>query len=294
MIGIGAAAVACAALAAAAIQQGQLRGDSPALAAFTIVAGVSFVSAGLLASARRPERWTGALMIVAGFALFAGTLVQSNRSLPFTVGLAVGALPAAILAHLVLAFPDGRLHSGWERLIVAVAYLNAIVVELVMLMFMGIEEVSGCPCPSNLLFVREDMTVHMRLMDIHRYMGIAVAAAVILVLVLRWRLASAPLRRALFPILVSGGVAMALHAATLIASSLPYAGAPIKLYSAERLAFGVVPIAYLVGLFRARMGRVGVSDLIVELGRGLEPGQLRDAIARSLRDPSLELGLLDP
>jgi len=28
----------------------------------------------------------------------------------------------------------------------------------------------------------------------------------------------------------------------------------------------------------------------VELGRGLEPGRLRDAIARSLRDPSLELG----
>ena len=37
------------------------------------------------------------------------------------------------------------------------------------------------------------------------------------------------------------------------------------------------------------MGRVGVSDLIVELGRGLEPGQVRDAIARSLRDPSLEI-----
>jgi signal transduction histidine kinase len=38
------------------------------------------------------------------------------------------------------------------------------------------------------------------------------------------------------------------------------------------------------------MGRVGVSDLIVELGRGLEAGRLRDAIARSLHDPSLELG----
>src|SRR4029077_12030987 len=67
-------------------------------------------------------------------------------------------------------------------------------------------------------------------------------------------------------------------------------GASPRLQSAERLAFGVVPIAYLVGLFRTRMGRGGVSDLIVELSRGLEPGQLRDAIARSLRDPSLELG----
>jgi signal transduction histidine kinase len=254
------------------------------------LAGISFVSAGLVASARRPERWTGALMIAAGFALFAGTLVQANRSLPFTVGLVVSAIPAAILAHLVLVFPDGRLHSGWERLIVGAAYLNAIVVQVVMLMFMGIEHVGGCPCPENLLFVRDDMTVHMRLMSLERYVGIAVAASVVVVLVLRWRVASPPLRRALFPILVCGGVAMALTAATLIASSLPYAGAPVKLQSAERLAFGVVPIAYLVGLFRARMGRVGVSDLIVELGRGLEPGQLRDAIARALRDPSLELG----
>ena len=290
MIGIGAAAAACAALAAAAIQQGQLRTEGPALAAFAIVAGISFVSAGLIASARRPERWTGALMIGAGFALFAGTLVEADRSLMFTVGLIALGLPAAVLVHLVLVFPDGRLHSGWERLVVGAAYLNAIAVQVVMLMFMDVGQVGGCPCPRNLLFVRDDMTTHMRLMSIERYLGLAVAAAVTLVLVLRWLQASAPLRRALFPILVCGGVAIALLAATLLASSLPYSGAPIKLQSAQRLAFGVVPIAYLFGLFRARMGRLGVSDLIVELGRGLEPGRLRDAIAHALRDPSLELG----
>ena len=140
-------------LALAAIERGQLRGDSPALATFTVVAGVSFVAAGLVASSRRRERWTGALMVGAGFALFAGTLVQADRSLPFTVGLAVGLIPAAVLANLVLAFPDGRLHSRWERVIVGAAYVNAFVVQVVMLMFMGIEEVSGCPCPHNLLFV---------------------------------------------------------------------------------------------------------------------------------------------
>src|SRR5581483_4403226 len=290
VIGIGAAAAACAALAAAAIQRGQLRTEGPTLAVLTIVAGVSFVAAGLLASARRPERWTGALMIGAGFAIFAGRLLQSDHSLPFTVGLLSLGIPAAVLAHLVLVFPDGRLRSRWERLVVAGAYLNAIVVQAVMLMFMNVGWVGGCPCPRNLLFVRDDMTVHMKLMTIERYMGIAVAGAVIVVLALRWLQASGPLRRALFPILVFGGLAITLLAATLIASSLPYSGAPIKLQSAERLAFGIVPIAYLFGLFRARMGRVGVSDLIVELGRGLEPGRLRDAIARALRDPSLELG----
>jgi signal transduction histidine kinase len=290
VIGIGAAAVACAALGAAAIQRGQLRTEGTALAAFTIVAGVSFVSAGLLASARRPERWTGALMIGAGFALFAERLVQANHSVPFTLGLVSLGIPAAVLVHLVLVFPEGRLRSNWERLIVGVAYLNGVVVQLVMLMFMPVEVVGGCPCPHNLLFARDDMTTHMRLMSVERYSGLAVAVAAGLVLVSRWRPASRPLRRALFPILVCGGAALALLAATLVASSLPYSGAPLKLQSAERLAFGVVPIAYLFGLFRARMGRVGVSDLIVELGRGLEPGRLRDAIARSLRDPSLELG----
>src|SRR5438132_3174373 len=73
VIGIGVAAAACAVLGAAAIERGQLRAESPALAAFTIVAGVSFISAGLIASSRRPERWTGALMVGAGFTLFAGT-----------------------------------------------------------------------------------------------------------------------------------------------------------------------------------------------------------------------------
>jgi signal transduction histidine kinase len=290
VIMIGVAATACAVLGAAAIQRGQLRAESPALAAFTIVAGVSFVSAGLVASFRRPEWWTGVLMVGAGFVLFAGTLIQANRSVLFTFGLAVIAIPTAVLEHLVLAFPDGRLHSIWERLFVGAAYLNAVVVQILMLMFMGIGQVGGCPCPHNLLFVRDDTTVHMRLMSIERYTGLAVAVGVAVVLVLRWSVASPPLRRALIPILVSGGVAISLVVAMLLANSLPYAGASIKLQSAERVAFGVVPIAYLVGLFRTRLGRVGVSDLIVELGRGLEPGRLRDAITRALRDPSLELG----
>jgi signal transduction histidine kinase len=290
-IGIGAAAAACAVLGFVAIEQGHLRGDSPpSVAAFMVASGVSFVAAGLVASFRRRERWTGTLMVATGFVLYAGTLIQADRSLPFTIGLVLGLLPVAALAHLVLAFPDGRLHSIWERLIVCVAYLNATLVQVVMLMFMPIEAVTGCPCPQNLLFARDDMAFHMTLMRFERNVGLAVAAAVVLVLVVHWARASSPLRRALLPILVTGGVAYVLIAATLLASSLPDAVGPYKLFNAQQVAIGLVPIAYLVGLFRTRMGLVGVSDLIVELGRGLQPGRLRDAIARALRDPSLELG----
>jgi signal transduction histidine kinase len=286
----GAAALVSAALAVVAVEHGQLRGDDMSLARFTIVAGVSFICAGLLASSRRPERWTGSLMIAAGFALFAGTLIDMDRSLPFTLGLMSLGIPTALLVHLVLVFPDGRLHSAWERLVVGVAYATAIVVQAAMLTYMDVGHVGGCPCPENLLFAHDDVTTHMRLMSALRYLGIAVAAAVLVALAARWRTASPLMRRALFPIVVVGGLAVALRAATLLASSLPYAGAPYTLQSAQHLVFGVVPIAYLVGQWRAQMGRAEASDLIVELGRGLELGQLRDAIARALHDPSLELG----
>src|SRR5256885_11114596 len=97
VIGIGAAVVACAALATAAIQRGQLRTEGPALAAFTIVAGISFVSAGPVASARRPRRRTGALMIRARLARFAWAPLPANPSPPFSVGLVALWTPAAAL-----------------------------------------------------------------------------------------------------------------------------------------------------------------------------------------------------
>jgi signal transduction histidine kinase len=62
------------------------------------------------------------------------------------------------------------------------------------------------------------------------------------------------------------------------------------LESASRVALATVPLAYLFGLFRARLARADISELVVELGRAPEPGRLRDALARALRDPTLELG----
>ena len=189
-------------------------------------------------------------MVAAGFVVFATALLQSGRSLPFTVGLAAGAIPAALLAHLVLAFPDGRLLSRVERVLVAAAYLNAIVIQIAMLMFMGIEHVGGCPCPSNLLFVQDQMTVHDLLMTVERTVGALGAIGVTLVLVRRWRAASPPLRRALVPILISGGITGALLALILIVAVPPYTSVPTGLQGAERLAFAAVPLAYLAGLVR--------------------------------------------
>jgi signal transduction histidine kinase len=290
---VGAAAGAATAAGAAAIAAGSVRNDTKTLAAVSLIAGVSFVASGLVAWRRRPDVWTGALMVAAGFALFAGSLANSDSALPFTIGLVVAPLPSAIIAHLILAFPEGRLHSTLERLVVAGAYFVTVVVQSVMLMFMGFEHVTGCPCPANLLFIKDNMSLHSTIMSTQRFLGIALGAVAAWILLQRWQHASAPLRRALAPVLLTGGATILLLLATLIAANTSTA-AWAAVSSAERIAVALVPIAYLVGLFRARLGRVAVSDLVMELDRTPEPGRLRDALARAMRDPSLELAYWVP
>ncbi|MBV9336764.1 MAG: hypothetical protein JO243_12845, partial [Solirubrobacterales bacterium] len=112
---VAAAAVAAAAAGLVALSHGAARQQTTALAAVTQVAALSFVGSGLVAWRRRPGAWTGPLMIAAGFCLFAGSLAEFDSAVPFTIGLVVAPLPAAVLAHLVLSFPDGRLHTTAER-----------------------------------------------------------------------------------------------------------------------------------------------------------------------------------
>ena len=192
-----AAAVAAAAAGTVALAHGAARDQTTTLAAVTLLAALSFVGSGLVAWRRRPQVWTGALMVAAGFCLFAGSLANFDSAVPFTIGLVVSPVAAAVIAHLVLSFPEGRLHSTLERLVVAGAYVVTIPLQVVMLMFMGFEHVTGCPCPSNLLFVRDDMALHSAIMTTQRLLGIALAVAAAGIVVRRWQHASAPLRRAL-------------------------------------------------------------------------------------------------
>jgi signal transduction histidine kinase len=291
--GIGLAAAAAATAGAIALARGAARAPTTTLAAVTIVAGCTFVAGGIVGWLRRPSNRTGLLMTAAGFALLGSSLEQADQALPFTIGLVIGPLPAAILAHLILAFPDGRLHSRTERLVVGAAYLDATVVQVLMLMFMGFEHVNGCPCPSNLLFVRDRGQLHSALMAAQRYVGLALAVWIGVLLVRRWRAASAPMRRAVVPLFSAGSLTLALLAAAVLTTGTsPELSRAFS--AAEQVALATVPLAFLLGLFNERLARVGVSDLIVELGGLSEPGKLRNALARALGDPSLELAYWIP
>ena len=51
----------------------------------------------------------------------------------------------------------------------------------------------------------------------------------------------------------------------------------------------LIPLAFLVGALRAQMARAGMADLVVALHRAQDAKGLGDVLARTLRDPSLEL-----
>ena len=86
-----------------------LHSSAPNAVASVVVAW-TFVAAGLVAWARRPESRVGILMTFVGYALLERKLQYSHNSYVFTPAFAFGEIGlGAALAHVVLAYPSGRL-----------------------------------------------------------------------------------------------------------------------------------------------------------------------------------------
>jgi signal transduction histidine kinase len=72
--------------------------------------------------------------------------------------------------------------------------------------------------------------------------------------------------------------------------SIVFAGPAIREIRWVTLAIiGLAPVAFLIGLLYARLARSAVGGLVVELHSDPAPADLRDALARALRDPTLTL-----
>src|SRR6478736_7958004 len=135
-LGVPLAAAAAAAGATAVTVSSDRIDDPVARAMVTVLGAGAFVAGGLVAWSTRPGNRTGPLMVLTGFLLLAASLASANSPLPFTFGVAAAPLASAVFVHLLLAFPQGRLHSGVERALVIFTYLMVSVGQWVMLLFM--------------------------------------------------------------------------------------------------------------------------------------------------------------
>jgi signal transduction histidine kinase len=261
---------------------------SPSTIAVEVLVGLAFVASGLVARVRRPGNRTGSLMILVGLSWFGGALQASDASLPYTLGYAVGTLIAAILIHLMLAFPSGRLLTRGERWVTAAMYAVALVLQPVWMLFDDLHGLKCDGCPRNALLIEhvEPLAVGLGIVTLTAVLVILVA--VLVILMRRWRAASAPSRRVLAPVYLASGVAVGFVVIRTALDPFTEVGVGVLEWLSV-LALLTVPLAFLAGLLRSRLARSAVATLVVELGETPEPGRLRDALSRALGDPSLEL-----
>jgi signal transduction histidine kinase len=240
-----------------------------------------YILAGLVAWYRRPDSRFGPLMVAAGFTMFVSTLAWANAALPHTIGVAFDLLPAIVFLHVFLAFPSGRLEHGFERALVAAGYVTAFVLQIVGMMLGGYG-------PDNLLEVVASPGAGQTLQDVQL---VAISAACLVgvgVLVARRRGAGRPLRRSLALLVDAFALGLVMIAALFLTGA--FDGPAFEtIRRATLFVIGLAPAAFLIGLLNARLARSTLADLLVDMRADPKPADLRDALARALRDPSLAL-----
>jgi signal transduction histidine kinase len=257
----------------------------------SLVVGWGFVGVGLFAWARRPDNRVGMLMAGTGFAWLLSSLSFSDVPLVYTVGQVFGSLFFAVVMHLLLAFPSGRLQSRLERRLVVTAYLLTTVVIAPMWLFADAEALDCDSCPENVLLVDPNEQLVTTVTSLLNIVGAGLVGAVLVILIRRWRRATAGQRRLLVPVYSAGAAVLILLIVTVVVQA---SGADTWTLDAFWIStivpFALVPYMFLVTLLRARMIQTGaVGQLIARMGEEPRRGQLRDELARALGDPSIEL-----
>ena len=266
--------------------------DTPGVwAAGTLLAGWGFIGVGLFAWGRRPDNGVGMLMAATGFAWLVAAAGFSDLALVFTLSQVLGTVFFAVVLHLLLAFPSGRLQSLAERRIVAAAYLLTTVCNLPLWLFADPKDLDCDDCPRNLILIDSKESLVTTASAVLNVVGAVVVVSVLVVMVRRWRRATAAQRRFLVPV-YSAGVAVLLLLIVLVSAQA--GGVESKaldvLWVAAMVPFALVPYLFLYTLVRTRMIQSGaVGELMARLGETPARGELRDALARALGDPTVEL-----
>jgi len=260
------------------------------------VVAAAFIGLGLVTWERRPGNRVGPLMLAIGFAWLLPPLRYSGASLPWTVGfLLLPTLNVALLVHLLFAYPSGRVRSRAERAVIGWAYLDATLGSLVVAAFHPDPASAGfAGFPRNLVLVDPDEEIWRTLIDVQTINRNALAVALLVLVIRRWARATGPARRRLAPVMFAGLMAALLFSTGAAALGYSWRFAPDWVQNWRDMrwvvlaAYGLVPLGFFVGLLRERLDQSAVAGLIVEL-EGAPASELRTALVRALRDPSLEL-----
>jgi signal transduction histidine kinase len=255
-----------------------------------VVIGVAWTTAGLVAAWQRPGNRIGPLMIAFGFLWYVDDINFWNAAFPFTVAELLANLYLAVGAHVLVAFPSGRLSSRFGRIVVALAYVDALVIANLNTPFWD-PRMHGCPdCPHNLALVHASRAIADGADLLANIVAAVVVAGIVIVLLARWRDSTPAARRVLGPVLWAG--------ALLAVTQGMYAFENNDNDSLIAVLAGVVltafPLVVLGALLSVRLHRGAIAQLVIGLGSASSPAGLREPLAKALGDPSLEVAFWIP
>jgi signal transduction histidine kinase len=263
-----------------------------------LAAGLSLLAVGVVGVVRRRSRTIGLIAFAAGIAWFAFDLDgwDGGSSIARALGALIAPLLPALLLHVALALPGGRLRSRPARVIVGAAYLVALVVAVGRAAVRDpfLDAYCWRNCSDNVFLLHADAGVGRALDLVWLWSSVALGIAVVGVAVGRVVAATAPGRRMLAPALVPAalaGAAEAGHAALVLFRGLEdpeLTSFSVAFFARAVTLCGLAAgIAWVVAGERRRRARV--ARLASELGEAPRPGQLRDALATALRDPDVDV-----
>jgi signal transduction histidine kinase len=271
-------------------------GASTPAATGTVVAGLALVAAGLAISFRTSTR-LGRLAIAAGFVWFAPIWVgwAGGPLLIRSLGMVVAGFELALLWHLVLAYPTGKLAWQPARAVVAAVYVEAAVSAIGRALFRDPFFDPSCwdNCADNAFLVHSIPAVARAIQLTDLWFTAVAAAALVVLSVLRLARATGPGRRALAPITV-GGIVLAIATAAhsiVVAGSIEVPADPrfLAIFLVE--CGGVVLLAYglVSNALRAQLQRRSVGRIVANLGVATAPGSLQPSLASAVGDPTLRI-----
>jgi signal transduction histidine kinase len=281
ILAVGAASVAFAGVELACLEWD--RGTEIVAAdALQIGCGLVYVATGLAAWWRRPSNSLGLLMVCCGWAFLLQTLYVVPSTAALTVSIILNSLPLPVIAHIVLAFPSGRLGDRPTRWLIGYAYFITLAFTVPQYMYLDTD---------TPLRVRVDPGRADFWQGVTSWTAAIGVAAFCVLIVRRLRATTPTKRRVLLPLYLYGVVG--LVAAVFVAThpGLPASANPIGREVALFAWLALVPVVFALALLRGGFARTAAVE---ELGGwlGAESGsrpELQDGLAATLGDDSAQL-----
>jgi class 3 adenylate cyclase len=279
-------------------------GTTPAAFVQAHIVGLSYLVAGAIAWRRRPGNATGPLLVAIGTTWY----VVDFEALPVpalaALAFAVRRIVNLLSIYLLLVYPSGRL--GPRRHVLGFGFVVALTaIQVPARLFLTVEIPAvmphldrgtslGCGC-ANPFAVTSDPTLLEQVEHWTSYPSAAGALLVMALVVARLATATGPMRRVLWPVFFGAIVGLLTFTFSLASFTLTGRTAVIGGLSwLLSLARAAVPIGFLIGLLRMKMGQAAVAGLVVGLHGERTPASLERAIARALHDPTTTLGYWSP